>query len=177
MWAGQLAGNSAFFPAAHSTELQFPCICPAKCSLRYFLFLSSFRARAGYCGASSRTTATPPTSPLTLLLSPRDGGDARTTPPGVRRARPCPVAPLTVGKLSPEPSHQTSRHRAPYLKSRQARRRFSSAPLLPLLANLPSWPRPAPGPEPQPERRGKMAAVVRAAGLGPIGVGGAESGR
>ena len=37
--------------------------------------------------------------------------------------------------------------------------------------------RPAPGPEPQPERRGKMAAEVRAAGLGPIGVGGAESGR
>ena len=31
--------------------------------------------------------------------------------------------------------------------------------------------------EPQPERRGKMAAEVRAAGLGPIGVGGAESGR
>lgn len=165
------------FPTAHSTELQFPCICHSECFLRYFLFLSSFRARAGYCGASSRITATPPTSPLTPLLSPRDGGDARTTPPGVRRARPGPGAPLTVGKLSPEPSHQPSRHGAGYLKSRQARRRFSSAPVLPLLVYLPSRPRPAPGPEPQPERRGKMAAVVRAAGLGPIGVGGAELGR
>lgn len=145
--------------------------------LHHFLFRSSFRARAGHRGALSRAAATPPTSPLTSLLSPRDGGDVRTTPPGVRRARSCLCAPLVAGKLSPEPSHQPSRHRARYLKSRQARRRFSSAPLLPLLASPPSPPRPAPGPEPQPERRGKMAAAVWAAGLGPIGVGGAESGR
>lgn len=174
---GAICRQSSFFSTVHSVELQFPCICPAKGSLGHFLFLSAFPARARHCGVSSRATATPPTSPFTSLLSPRDGGDARTTPPGVRSAHPCPNAPLTIGKPSPEPSHQPSRHRARYLKSRQARRRFSSAFLLPLLANLPSPPRPAPGPEPQPERRGKMAAVVRAAGLGPIGVGGAESGR
>lgn len=112
--------------------------------MHHFLFRSYFRARAEYCGASSRATAAPPTSPLTSLLSSRDRGDARTTPPGLRRAHPCPCAPLTAGKLSPELSHQPSRHHARYLKSRQARRRFSSAPLLPLLATPPPPARPAP---------------------------------
>lgn len=56
---------------------------------------------------------------------------------------PCPCVPLAAGKLSPEPSHQPSPHRARYLKSRQARRRFSSTPLLPLLAS-PAPARPAP---------------------------------
>lgn len=91
MWAGQLPGRTVvFFSTTHSTELQFPCICPAECSLRHVLFRSSFRAYAWNCGASSRATATTPTSPLTSLLRPRDGCDARTTPPGA----PLPMCPV-----------------------------------------------------------------------------------
>lgn len=84
------AGQLFFFSTTHSAELQFPCICPAEWSLRHVLFRSSFRAYAWNCGASSRATATTPTSPLTSLLSPRDGCDARTTPPGA----PLPMCPV-----------------------------------------------------------------------------------
>lgn len=52
MWAAQFAVNPFFFfsfSTAHS-ELQFPCIYRAKCSLGHFLLLSSFRARRALWG-------------------------------------------------------------------------------------------------------------------------------
>lgn len=83
--------------------------------------------------------------PRPLHLSPPCCARVTEATRGLRLpAHPCPCGPLTSGKLSPEPSHQPSRHRARYLKSRQARRRFSSAPLLPPLANPPAPARPAP---------------------------------
>lgn len=173
MWAAQHPASRA-----HSAGLQFPCVCSAWRLLRHLLFRHPFRARAGHCGASSRATAAPPTSPLTPLAVP--ARQRRCADYASRRASRGPrphVSHWLLGNRVRLPSRRPSRRRARYLKSRQARRRFSSASLLLCSRPRPSPPRPAPGPEPQPERRGKMAAAVRAAGLGPIGVGGAELGR
>lgn len=55
--------------------------------LHHFLIRRPFPAHAGHCGGvARRAPAAPPTSPLTLTLSPRDGGFTRTTSPGIQRA-------------------------------------------------------------------------------------------
>lgn len=152
MWAGQLPGRTVVFFFHYSP--------------RNYNSLASVRLNALYvtsCSAALSARTHGIVGPHRGLLQPRP---LHLSPPCCARvtdatrglrlpAHPCPCAPLTSGKLSPQPSHQPSRHRARYLKSRQARRRFSSAPLLPPLANPP--------PQPAPPRAGAGAAA-RAAG-------------
>lgn len=124
------------------SELQFPCICRAKRSFKSLPAPQRFPRAQGIVGLHRG-----PPRPRPLHLSPPCCPRVTAATRGLRlpacvARSPCPGAPLAVGKPSPEPSHQPSRRRARYLKSRQARRRFSSAPLL--LRSRTSPARPAP---------------------------------
>lgn len=101
MWAGQLPACPVlfFFFFLRPTPWNYNSLASVTLTaLSVTSFSAALSARVlGTLGPNRGLPQPRPLHPSPRLLSPRSGGDARTTPPGVRRAHPAYVSYWLLG--------------------------------------------------------------------------------